>query len=165
MAKMRAPPPDSGLCDTPDLAYSDTRFSKKLDLPCSEMSSIHVKGLLAWYTLASPSSTCAKSGECARTMRTQNRTHQQTVCHELNVLAHERGVHANQRDREGVAHKLLLNGHSIANDGRRDGGLGLAHQLGEKQARKIAVQPWQRERRLSLRQEWLRHTTHLRHAR
>ena len=39
--------------------------------------------------------------------------HQQPVCHKLDVLGHELFVHADQVDRQGLAHELLLYVHPL----------------------------------------------------
>src|SRR5690348_8212502 len=67
------------------------------------------------------------------------KSHQQTVSHEFNVLAHHLAVHSNERYRQCRCHELMLIGYCILQDGQHllMGKLSLQHAV--KQAGEIAV--------------------------
>lgn len=69
---------------------------------CNEMSSIHVKGLVALYVLATPSAISRRS--CARLSAEHAQTAIDTHSYrnKLNVCAHELGVHPDERHRQRV---------------------------------------------------------------
>ena len=66
---------------------------------------------------------------------------QKAVRAELNVLAHNRAVHANELHRERITHKLLLNNDCVANDRLNPLVRELVHELGVHEAREVAVKP------------------------
>ena len=64
---------------------------------------------------------------------------EQTVGDELDVLAHEGGVHAEERAGKGVRKELLLDLDGLGDDALDEGRRGLVLELGEEQASKVGV--------------------------
>jgi hypothetical protein len=65
---------------------------------------------------------------------------EQTVSDELNVLAHQLGVHAEQTTREGIGQELLLDTDSLDNDVLDNLGLGAVVEVREQQTSEIGVE-------------------------
>ena len=64
---------------------------------------------------------------------------EQTVSDELNVLAHQLRVHANQGNREGIGQKLLLDGNSVGDDLLDRLRVRTTAKVAEEQAREVGV--------------------------
>lgn len=69
-----------------------------------------------------------------------SKRHQQTVGNELDVLAHELGVHTKESDGEGIRQELLLNSNGIDDDLLDHIRGGAVVQVGEQQASEVSVQ-------------------------
>lgn len=69
-----------------------------------------------------------------------NQVHKQPVGHELDVLAHELAVHAEQAHGQRVREELLLDDHRVLHDLQHARLAGLLHQVLEHQAREVGVE-------------------------
>lgn len=65
---------------------------------------------------------------------------QQAISDELNVLAHELGVHAKQTTGESVSQELLLNTDGLDNNGLNDLGVRAVVQVREQQTSEVSVE-------------------------
>ena len=65
---------------------------------------------------------------------------QETVGDELNVLAHELGVHAEQSTGESISQELLLNADGLNNDVLDNLGVGAGVKVGEEQTGEVGVE-------------------------
>ena len=66
---------------------------------------------------------------------------QQPISNKLDVLDHEKAVHANEGDRQGLRQELDLNLNSVADDFVDALLAGFVHQVAEHQTGKVCVQP------------------------
>lgn len=67
-------------------------------------------------------------------------SNEQSVCNELDVLAHELGVHAQEGTRKRVSKELLLNTDGLSDDVLDDLRAGAVAKMGEEKAGKISME-------------------------
>jgi len=64
---------------------------------------------------------------------------EQTISHELDVLAHEIGVHADEGDRERLGQELLLNDNGLLDNLLHELGVGPPPEVTEQEASEVGV--------------------------
>ena len=67
------------------------------------------------------------------------KSNEQTVGNELNILAHELGVHADEGDREGITQELLFNDDGLLDDPLHELGVGSPPEMTEQEASEVRV--------------------------